>query len=181
MNISIRVSVRVIARAAVALLVSLVSFASPTIAVSAERQEVTIANDSMTRVNISGSFDIIEPGAVSQFTRQIYTVPRGKRLLIEYSSIEMDANIDNPGDTDFQVYTYLRSTGRQGARFLLGTLTQGPNTSRGPPYFYLAEPTPIFVQQLNPISLNFDSKHSGVKFTLARVTYAFSCRLVDIR
>ena len=151
------------------------------VADAAERQDVSIANDSTTRINIRGSFDTIDSDGVNSVGKVIYKVPRGKRLLIEYSSVEMDANISNPDGYDFSVYTYLSGAGPQGAEFLLGTLVQGPNTSRGPPYFSLGKATPIFFHHTNTITLKLDNKHASVDFTFARVTYAFSCRLVDAR
>lgn len=122
--------------------------------------------------------DLVE-APTATITRDVYQVPAGKMLIVEYISIYLDVAVNNRPASGLKIAGNIAGNGTTGyVRFELGYMEEFGRTSRGTPNFVIARNVTAYYSE-GAVQCTADSHFAGSDLDFGVIECALSGRLVD--
>jgi hypothetical protein len=137
---------------------------------------VTVVNSELVSVQVFENVD----SPTSRVTLNVFEVPPGKILIVNYVSILLDVAVNRPG-TGLRIAGGLGgigSTDRRPVEFELGYMEEFEQTSRGTPNFIVARNVTAYFSQ-GAVQCVADSHFAGSDLDFGFITCSLAGRLVD--
>lgn len=131
---------------------------------------------------ISESIFVIYNDRGARIVEQMFEVPAGKLLIVDYVSILIDPAVRNRPTTPLRIRGAIEGTDPNDSalkpRFDLGFMEEYGRTSRGTPNFLIARELKAYYAE-GPINCITDTRFGGVNLDFGSIECAIAGRLID--
>lgn len=149
----------------------------PALAKGPPAADVNIVGNKIERIAIADRIAIDAP--IQSVSESVYTVPEGKRLVLDYVSYLLDVVvIVNPPATEVEAMLARIGNFSTGLH-ILGPMDRIELSTRGTPNFFIGKSVPVSFGPGEQIIVSVSPRNANINMDFGALDYAISAQLLD--